>query len=299
MCGKNRKFEDSFLIDFVEFSPFDISNQKKIVDLPRCIITFCMNLNQQRSKELAKTFEDIRKEKHRFEIPIAVGMSILFLWCFIGYLVKSDFVMAVLAIVMWMCFLWIVFKNDLHELALCKGWKRLAKWSYDADYEKRKEEYSVREFFLKHPADTSTIVIIDNVVDFEELEATLFLYTDEYCKMRTNDLALLWKITDTQYAVTFPCGVLGSNLLNFVCELAGVFKIQGWCQAQLLSPSNGRWAFLSATSEEECHITSDAGEQWSFSLEEDKMKTTSAYGEYVPKPTIDLSEKAQRLNLYY
>lgn len=113
MCGKNRNFEDSFLIDFVAFSPFDISNQKKIVDLPRCIITFCMNLNQQRSKELAKTFEDIRKEKHRFEIPIAVGMSILFLWCFIGYLVKSDFVMAVLAIVMWVCFSMVIYSEGL------------------------------------------------------------------------------------------------------------------------------------------------------------------------------------------
>ena len=77
---------------------------------------------------------------------------------------------------------------------------------------------AIQEERFRNPIDTTTLILLDNVTDYEHLE-TLILDNMAEDEGTLENLPLLWKRGEGSYAITFPCGVSRQVLCDLVDDI--------------------------------------------------------------------------------
>lgn len=256
----------------------------------------------QRRWLMEQPFEKQEKAQRRLDyffyaiIAVAVVVAMFF------SLFKSHNIgRAVLFFLFLIWWTYFALKSDLHRIAKKKGWETVAKMTYDPKAEKPREEASLREERLKHPIDTETLIVMENVTNLEELETILFDYVEVECKTLCSDLPLLWKVGEYRYAVTFPCGISRKPFYELMDNLICFFDsatVYGWCRPDLFKRNGDGWLFLRIGGEDMLVAYSDDGTLWDIDATDAILRNPHSANGFKEFPTIDWNT-AKQLGLYY
>ena len=125
---------------------------------------------------------------------------------------------------------------------------------------------SIREECFQHSIDTDTLILLDNVTDYDQLEKCVFDNMDDDDKESLVNLPLLKKRGEGSYVITFPHGVTRQALCDLVddiwcfCSCA----IQAWCRPELFKKHTGEWLYLCYGKEDILIALDENGTQWNI-----------------------------------
>lgn len=105
---------------------------------------------------------------------------------------------------------------------------------------------ALRKEHLRHPIDTDTLILLDNVTDYDQLEKCILDNMDDNDKESLENLPLLKKRGEGSYAITFPCGVTRQALCQLVDDIWCFCSctVQAWCRPELFKKHTGEWLYL-------------------------------------------------------
>ena len=166
------------------------------------------------------------------------------------------------------------------------------KWELQDRMRKRellKELAAVKEERFRNPVDTTTVILLDNVTDYEQLENVILdsMAEDEGT---LENVPLLWKRGEERYAITFPCGVSRQVL----CDLADDIwcfcscTVQVWCQPELFKKHIGEWLYLCFGAEDLLIAITEDETQWNINPEDAMLYRSERNDRFFqPRPEID------------
>ncbi len=250
---------------------------------------------------MEQSFEVQEREQRHFDYCFYAALAIAVLVAMAYSVFKNkNYGLALffaLFLIWWAVF---CFKAEIHRFAKKKGWNAIAKMTYDEKTEKRREEAVLRDERLENPVDTDTLVLVENVTDCELLEIILFDYVELQCKSLCENLPFLWKVGESRYAITFPCGISRQHLYGLADDLASYLSpetIHAWCRPELFKKKQGEWLYLCNGNDDFLHAFSDDGTAWDIDYDDAILRNPhSAYG-FKEYPTINW-DAAERLGLY-
>lgn len=152
-----------------------------------------------------------------------------------------------------------------------------------------KELAAIQEERFRNPVDTTTLILLDNVTDYDQLEKLILDSMDGY-EGTLENVPLLWKRGEERYAITFPCGVSRQVL----CELAddiGCFcycTVQAWCQPELFKKHIGESLYLCFGPEDLLVAITEDETQWNINPEDAMLYRSERHDRFFqPRPEID------------
>ena len=246
--------------------------------------------------------EEQRKAQLRFDMVIFIVVALAVLAVTVDIFVKAnDFSLkGVVLLLFLVIFAWISFRVEIHRLAERKGWATLAKLTFDSKEEKQRAETILREERLKNPIDSKTVILIESVTDLEQLEEILFNYVDTECDNLSENLPLLWKLSENRYAITFPCGIKRQYFYELIDTIwtLNSNSVKAWCKPSLFKKNEGEWLYLHTNDKDLWNATSDQGTSWEISPEDAILHNPRNTYDYHEYPEIDW-DSAQQLGMYY
>ena len=257
---------------------------------------------QNRKKQMNMSIEEQQKEQLRFDMVIFIIVAIAMLAATVNFFVKANgfSLKGTVMLLFIVVFAWISFRSEIRKWATRKGWTYLATLSFSSKEEKKHIEALLREKRLKNPIDSNTVVLIESVQDLEQLEEILFNYVDTECDKLSENLPLLWKISENRYAITFPCGIKRQKFYELIDTIWSLYthSVKAWCKPSLFKKNEGEWLYLHINDKDLWDATSDQGVSWEIDPEDAMLhnpRNTYNYHEY---PEIDW-DSAKQLGLYY
>ena len=148
---------------------------------------------------------------------------------------------------------------------------------------------AIQEERFRNPADTTTLILLDNVTDYEQLEKSILdnMAEDEGT---LENLPLLWKRGEGSYAITFPCGVSRQVLCDLVDDIWCFCSctVQAWCQPELFKKHFGEWLYLCYGTEDLPVAITEDDTQWNINPEDTLLYRSKRHDRfYQPHPEID------------
>lgn len=257
---------------------------------------------QNRKKQMNMSIEEQQKEQLRFDMVIFIIVALAMLAATVNFFVKANgfSLKGTILLLFIVVFAWISFRSEIRKWATRKGWTYLATLSFSSKEEKKHIEALLREKRLKNPIDSNTVVLIESVQDLEQLEEILFNYVDTECDNLSENLPLLWKLSENRYAITFPCGIKRQKFYELIDTIWSLYSrsVKAWCKPSLFKKNEGEWLYLHINDKDLWDATSDQGTSWEISPEDAMLhnpRNTYNYHEY---PEIDW-DSAKQLGLYY
>lgn len=168
------------------------------------------------------------------------------------------------------------------------------KWELEERMRKQellKELAAIQEERFCNPVNTTTVILLDNVSDYEQLEKVILdnMVEDEGT---LENLPLLWKRGEERYAITFPCGVSRQVLCGLADDI-GCFcscTVQAWCQPELFKKHIGEWLYLCFGEEELLVAITEDETQWNINPEDAMLYRSKRHDRFFqPRPEIDWS----------
>lgn len=168
------------------------------------------------------------------------------------------------------------------------------KWELEERMRKQellKELAAIQEERFCNPVNTTTVILLDNVCDYEQLEKVILdnMIEDEGT---LENLPLLWKRGEERYAITFPCGVSRQVLCGLADDI-GCFcscTVQAWCQPELFKKHIGEWLYLCFGEEELLVAITEDETQWNINPEDAMLYCSKRHDRFFqPRPEIDWS----------
>ena len=148
---------------------------------------------------------------------------------------------------------------------------------------------AIQEERFRNPIDTTTLILLDNVTDYEHLE-TLILDNMAEDEGTLENLPLLWKRGEGSYAITFPCGVSRQVLCDLVDDI-GCFcscTVQVWCKPELFKKHIGEWLYLCYGAEDLLVAITEDETQWNINPEDAMLYRSERHDRFFqPHPEID------------
>ena len=243
-----------------------------------------------------------RKAQLRFDMVIFIIVAIAMLAAAVNFFVKANgfSLKGSVLLLFIVVFAGISFRSEIHRLAQKKGWSTLSTLTFDPKEEKMRVETLLREERLKNPIDSDTVILLESVPDLEQLEGILFNYVDTECDNLSENLPLLWKLSENRYAITFPCGIKRQKFYELIDTIWSLYShsVKAWCKPALFKKNEGEWLYLHINEKDLWDATSDQGTSWEISPEDAMLhnpRNTYNYHEY---PEIDW-DSAKKLGLYY
>jgi hypothetical protein len=256
---------------------------------------------QKRRQYIKQPFEVQEKGVRRIDYVFYVVIALPTLWAFVHAFVINNFGMSIFFALFFIWWTSLCFRPEIHRLAKKKGWEAVAKLTYDEKTEKRREEAVRREECLNKPIDTDTLVLVENVTDFEELEVILFDYAELQCESLCENLPLLWKVGENRYAITFPCGVSRQHLYGLADDLVSFLPpetIHVWCRPELFKIKQGERLYLCNGNNDLLHAFSDDGTVWDIDYDDAVLRNPHSANGYKEYPSVDWNS-VERLGLYF
>lgn len=149
--------------------------------------------------------------------------------------------------------------------------------------QKRKQQYlnqlaySIDNGTCK-PVDTTTILLLENVSDFEALKQCIYDRVEITETEKIDNLPFLWRYGGC-YVVTFPYSVSR----QYLCELADdiwVFcscTVQAWCKPELFKKHTGNWLYLCFGQEDLLVAVAEDNSQWDINPDDAMLHKTNRY----------------------
>jgi len=166
------------------------------------------------------------------------------------------------------------------------------KWELQDRMRKReqlKELAAIQEERFRNPIDTTTIILLDNVTDYEQLETVVLDSMTGY-EGTLENVPLLWKRGEGRYAITFPCGV-SRQVLCYLADDIWCFcscTVQAWCQPELFKKHIGEWLYLCFGAEDLLVAITEDETQWNINPEDAMLYRSKRHDKYFqPRPEID------------
>ena len=256
---------------------------------------------RKRRQYIKQSFEVQEKGVRCIDYVFYALIALPTLYALVHEFFVSNFGRAVFFALFLFWWTYFCFKPEIHRLAKKKGWNDIAKMTYDEKTEKRREETVLREERLINPIDTDTLVIVENVTDFELLEIILFDYAELQCKSLCENLPLLWKVGEYRYAITFPCGVSRQHLYGLADDLVSFLPpetVHAWCRPELFKKKQGEWLYFCNGIDDFVHAFSDDGTAWEIDYDDAVLRNPHSANGFKEYPTIDW-DAAKRLGLYF
>ncbi len=148
---------------------------------------------------------------------------------------------------------------------------------------------AIQEERFRNPIDTTTLILLDNVTGYEQLE-TLLLDNMAEDEGTLENLPLLWKRGEGSYAITFPCGVSRQVLCDLVDDI-GCFcscTVQVWCKPELFKKHIGEWLYLCYGAEDLLVAITEDETQWNINPEDVMLYRSERHDRFFqPHPEID------------
>jgi hypothetical protein len=168
------------------------------------------------------------------------------------------------------------------------------KWELQDRLLKRKqleELAAIQEERFRNPVDNTTVILLNNVTDYEQLENVILDSMDGY-EGTLENVPLLWKRGEERYAITFPCGVSRQVL----CELADDIwsfcscTVQAWCQPDLFKKHIGESLYLCFGAEDLLVAITEDDTQWNINPADAMLYRSERHDHFFqPRPEIDWS----------
>lgn len=140
--------------------------------------------------------------------------------------------------------------------------------------------------FLYH-FDTTTLILLDKVKNFEELGKGILSNIDD--KDSWENQPLLKKLCEGRYAITFPYGVTRQNLYLLLdtimcfCECT----VQAWCRPELFKKHAGEWLYLCIGADDEIVAVDENGIQWDINYDDAILHRSKKHDRsYEPRPEL-------------
>lgn len=154
---------------------------------------------------------------------------------------------------------------------------------------------ALREEHLRHPIDTDTLILLDNVTDFDQLEKCILDNMDDNDEESLENLPLLKKRGECSYAITFPCGVTRQALCQLVDDIWCFCSctVQAWCRPELFKKRTGEWLYLCYGKEDLLIALDENGTQWDINPD-DAMPYRSKKHDcfYKARPEIQINRQS-------
>ena len=155
---------------------------------------------------------------------------------------------------------------------------------------------ALREEHLRHPIDTDTLILLDNVTNYDQLEKCILDNMDDNDEESLENLPLLKKRGEGSYAITFPFGVTRQALCQLVDDIWCFCSctVQAWCRPKLFKKHTGEWLYL-CYGKEDILIALDENEtQWNINPDDSMLYRTEKHDcFYKARPEITLSTPPQ------
>lgn len=166
------------------------------------------------------------------------------------------------------------------------------KWELQDQTRKKKqlrELAAIQEERFRNPVDTSTVILLENVTDYEQLEKVLLdsMVEDEGT---LENVPLLWKRSEGSYAITFPCGVSRQVICNLADDIWCFCScsVEAWCQPELFKKHNGEWLYLCFGAEDLLIAVTEDETQWNINPEDAMLYRSKRHDRFFqPCPEID------------
>lgn len=149
-----------------------------------------------------------------------------------------------------------------------------------------------RDDRIQNPIDTSTLILLDNLTDYDTLENCILDNLNDNDEESLENLPLLWKRGEGSYAITFPCGVTRQALCQLVDDIWCFCScnVQAWSVPELFKKHTGEWIYL-CHGQDDFLIALDEDEtQWNINPEDSMLYRSQRHDcFYKARPEIELA----------
>ena len=166
------------------------------------------------------------------------------------------------------------------------------KWELEERKLKReqfKQIAAIQEERFRNPVDITTLILLDNVTDYEQLEK-LILDSMSLKDGTLENVPLLWKRGEERYAITFPCGVSRQVLCGMADDIWCFCSctVQAWCQPELFKKRIGEWLYLCFGADDLLVAITEDETQWNINPEDAMLYRSKRHDHFFkPRPEID------------